>query len=198
MFFLGRPETERKPAVRYKEKAMKLRRLALSTVMLTAAFTVSCGGNPEFTTFTDDDAGFSFEYPADYKPDVLQASTEVARFAMDNQFKLPVLVATVRERREGTEPADSAELFIEALRTGLPGTSGFEIVERNPVVLEDGTDAAFFRIGWKWVDGSTAMETVGVAAFKDGRLIIISGTALVQQGVSEDLAERCLSLKMIQ
>jgi hypothetical protein len=126
---------------------------------------------------------------------VSHAESEVVGFAMANQFKLPTLVATIREKREGSELEDNADLSGEAPRAGIPGTSGFEMAKNRSVVLDNGTKASFFHIDWKWVDGSTAMETIGVGAFKGDRLILVSETAPAQLGASKELAGRYLSLK---
>ena len=42
---------------------------------------------------------YSSEYPKDYQKQSLQANTEVARYAAKNNFKLPVLVAHVKENK---------------------------------------------------------------------------------------------------
>jgi hypothetical protein len=145
-------------------------------------------------TYSNTAYGFSFQYPESWKADDLQGPNEVARFYEDNQFRLPVIVATVKDRAAYGSMEDVADRFLDNLKYGIPGTSGFEITEQRPVTLKDGTEAYSFTLHWIWTDGSTAMDSTAVVAFSGDNAIIISATVLSDMNVSREMKELCMTL----
>ena len=66
-------------------------------------------GRAESLKYINEDLGFSFEYPADYKAEPTQTPIEIARFAMQNDFKIPVLTASARDKSEDSKLVDLPE-----------------------------------------------------------------------------------------
>ena len=170
----------------------------LLTILIAAGILlISVDGKAESLKYINEDIGFSFEYPADYKEEPTFTGDEIARFANQNEFKIPVLTASIGSRREGTQLTDLPEIIIKILELSIPNTSDYNIIEKDSIKLSDGSDAIFFIFTWVWMDGTTVMETVDVSAYKGDKLITITGTTVQGLGFPlEQLSEYCRTLRL--
>jgi hypothetical protein len=160
-------------------------------------FSISYEGRAESLKYVNEDLGFSFEYPADYKEEPTQTPIEIIRFANQNDFKVPVFTAGVRDRPEDMKLVDLPERGIRSMEENFPNTSNYNIFEKNSVKLSDGSDAIIFKFTWVWIDGATVMETIIVGAYKGNKLITVSGTTIqVLEYSLEKISEYCMTLRL--
>jgi len=157
---------------------------------------ISVEGRTKSLKYVNEDLGFSFEYPADYKEEPTLTPAEIARFAKQNEFKLPVFTVSVRDRSD-TKLIDLPEKIIKSMEETIPNTSNYDIFEKKSVKLSDGSDAIIFQFTWVWVDGETVMETVMVSASKGDKLITISGTTIKGLDISlNQISKYCMTLRL--
>jgi hypothetical protein len=178
---------------------MKMRNVTFVLMILITAgiFLILSEGRAESLRYVNEDIGFSFEYPADYKAEPAQSPIEVARFVNQNEFNIPVYTAGVRERSEDMELEDIPERIIKSMEETIPYTSNYNIIENKNVNLSDGSDAVIFQFEWVWVDGITVMESVIIGAFKGDKQITVSGTTVQGLGYSlEQIYEYCMTLSL--
>jgi hypothetical protein len=158
---------------------------------------ISCEKRTKSLKYVNENLGFSFEYPADYKEEPTLFPDEITRLAKQNEFKVPVFTVTLIERSEGIKLIDIPERAIKSMEATITNTSNYDIFEKNSVNLRDGSDAIIFKFTWVWVDGTTVMETVIISAYKGDKQIAISGTTI--QGLDyslEQISKYCMTLRL--
>ena len=156
---------------------------------------LSVQGEMKSATYAHKELGFSFEYPADYKEEPTQTPIEIARFAKQNDFKLPVFTVSVRNRLD-TKLIDLPERIIKSMEETIPNTSNYDIKKTKGLKLNDGSDAILFSFSWVWADGETVMETVMISAYKGDMQITISGTTMKGLDISlKQISKYCMTFK---
>ena len=171
--------------------------LFLVIFIIVSIFLISCEGRTKSLKYVHEDLGFSFEYPADYKEEPTLTPIEIARFANQNEFKVPVYTVSLRDRSKDEKLIDLPERTIKSMEETIPGTSNYNILEKNSVKLRDGSDAIIFKFKWLWLDGKTVMETVIIGAYKGDKLITISGTTIEGLDYSlEQISKYCMTLRL--
>lgn len=176
---------------------MKKALLLMMISLLCVAF-LTASGLAESRKYIHPAPVFSFEYPTNYQAGTLQSATEVARFFSPNLYKLPMIVAHVSEQKEDFKPTDPVQEFVERMKTTIPGTADFKIIEEKEVKLNDGSTGYLFKINWKWVDGITAMETILLSGVKADQVITLTGTAFSNQKHSAEVLAICMTLNLKQ
>ena len=170
--------------------------LFLMIFILVSIPLISVEGRTKSLKYVNEDLRFSFEYPADYKEEPTQTPLEIARFAKQNEFKLPVFTVSVRDRLD-TKLIDLPERIIKSMEETIPNTSNYDIFKKKSVKLSDGSDAIIFRFTWVWVDGETVMETVIIGAYKGDKLITMSGTTIKGLDISlNQISKYCMTLRL--
>jgi len=189
--------------MRVKMQENKTRRLmraglmVLMIFMLTSMIFLSCERGSKALKYVHTEPGFSFEYPAGYKEEPTLTPVEIKRFAEQNEYKVPIFTATVREKSEGVTLMDLPDRIIKSMETTIPGSSGFSILKTENLKLSDGSGAVHFQFEWTWVDGTTVMESAFTGAFKGDKIIMISGTTIKGLGYSlEDISKYCKTLRL--
>jgi hypothetical protein len=156
---------------------------------------ISAEGRTKSSTYVHEDPGFSFEYPADYREEPTQTPIEVARFANQNEFKLPVFTVNVRDRLD-TELMDLPERIVKSMKESFPNTSDYVITREKRVKLSDGSEAVSFQFTWVW-DGETVMETAMVSTYTDDKQITVSGTTITGLDISiNQITKYCMTLRL--
>jgi hypothetical protein len=172
---------------------MKKALLLILMVLTPGAFLTSCGA----PKFVHKNPAFSYEYPWGYKAEPLKGKYEVARYANQNQYKIPVYTAEVKNREEGIQLTDVPESYLNELKKTYPGASRFKIIEIKSVKLSDGSDAVAVKLKWRWTDRVTYLQSAGVMAYQGDKLIAILGTTLFGGPTTMDkLLEQCMTLKL--
>jgi hypothetical protein len=172
---------------------MKKTLLLILTGLTFGAFLTSCGA-PKFIY---KDPAFSYEYPWGYKAEPLKGKNEVARYANQNQYKIPVYTAEVKNREKSIKLADVPEAYLTELKKTYPGASRFKIIEIKPVKLSDGSDAVAVKLKWRWTDRVTYLQSAGVMAYQGDKLIAILGTTLFGGSTTlNKLLEQCMTLRL--
>lgn len=157
---------------------------------------ISVEGRTKSLKYGNEDLGFSFEYPADYKEEPTLTPAEIARFTKQNEFKLPVFTVSLRDRSD-TKLVNLPEKIIKSMEETIPNTSNYDIFEKKSVTLSDGSDSIIFQFTWVWVDGETVMETVIIGAYKGDKLITISGTTIKGLDISlNQISKYCMTLRL--
>ena len=157
---------------------------------------ISVEGRTKSLKYVNEDLGISFEYPADYKEEPTQTPLEIARFAKQNEFKLPVFTVSLRDRSD-TKLIDLPERIVKSMEATIPNTSNFDIFKKKSVKLSDGSDAITFNFTWVWGDGETVMETVIIGAYKGDKQITISGTTIKGLDISlKKISKYCMTLSL--
>jgi hypothetical protein len=175
---------------------MKKILLFLMIFIIVSILLISCEGRAKSSKYVNEELGFSFEYPADYKEEPTQTPLEIARFAKQNEFKLPVFTASVKDRLD-TKLTDLPERIVKSMEETIPNTSNYDIFKKNSVKLSDGSDAVIFKFKWTWIDGNTVLETVIIGAYKGDKQITISGTTIKGLDISlEQLSKYCMTLRL--
>lgn len=156
---------------------------------------LSVEGGKKSATYVNEELGFSFEYPADYKEEPTQTPIEIDRFAKQNDFKLPVFTVSVRDRLD-TKLIDLPERIIKSMEETIPNTSNYDINKTKSLKLNDGSDAILFSFSWVWADGEAVMETVMISAYKGDIQITISGTTMKGLDISlKQITKYCMTFK---
>ena len=172
---------------------MKNKFLCIGIVLVCIVFFTSCG-SPKYV---HKDPVFSYEYPLGYKAEPLQGTSEVARFANQSQYKIPVYVATVADREKGVKLGDVPKSYVAAMKKDLQGSARYKILEQKVVKLSDGSDAVAWKLKWRWVDGISMLQSAAVNAYQGGKLITVMGTTAYGGDVSMDkLLEQCMTLQL--
>jgi hypothetical protein len=175
-----------------------MRKLLLLLIIISVVSIplISVEGKTKSLKYVNEDLGFSFEYPADYKEEPTQTPLEIVRIAKQTEFKLPVFTATVRDSL-GTKLTDLPERIIKSMEVTIPNTSNFDIFNKKSVKLSDGSDAIIFSFTWVWGDGETVMETVMLSAYKGDKQITISGTTIKGLDISiKKISKYCMTLML--
>jgi hypothetical protein len=176
---------------------MKKTILVAIVFCVVSVLAVFGGGNSESAIYVNEEFGFSFEYPADYKVEPVLLPQEVTRIANQNEYKIPVLTASVRDRSEDVKLTDLPERVVKFMEAGIQGSSQFNMLEQKIVKLSDGSDAIIFQFTWVLSDGNTVMETVTIIAFKGNKQITITGNTINGLGYSlEDLSRYCMTMRL--
>lgn len=161
--------------------------------LVCGAFLSSCGA----PKYVHKDPVFSYEYPGGYKAEPLAGGGEVARFANQNQYKIPVYTASVADRVKGVKLADVTDGVIATMEKDNPGSARYKVIEKNMVKLSDGSDALAWTLKWRWIDGVTYLQTALVNAYQEDKLITIAGTTVFGGDTPLDkLMEQCMTLKL--
>jgi len=143
------------------------------------------------------DPAFSFELVPGYTQEKPVGDKEVARFAAPNTYKIPVYAAAVLDKPGGLKLSESPEVIVPLLEKTNPGASRFQVISQKAVKLGDGSDAQVIHLKWKWVDTVTLLKSVFVVAFKENKLIYLSGTTIFAGGLSyEELEKVCMTLQL--
>ena len=174
-----------------------MRKISLFLMILIIASIplISVEGGTKSLKYVNEDLGFSFEYPADYKEEPTLTPIEIARFAKQNEFKLPVFTVSVRDRLD-TKLIDLPERIVKSMEETIPNTSNYDINKTKSVKLSDGSDAILFSFSWVWADGETVMETVMISAYKVDIQITISGTTMKGLDISlKQISKYCMTFK---
>ena len=120
--------------------------------------------------------GFSLDYPETWRTQAPQHQ-EVFRAAAPNQYKLPVVTASVADHPKSTTLDPQA--FTDAMQQAVAGSSGFKILSQEDVTLNDSTPAKAFIFEWVWSDGQIRMVTAALIAIKDGKYFNATATNAV-------------------
>jgi hypothetical protein len=173
------------------------------TMMIAAIFCLVCaatvigGGKEEYSKYVNEELGLSFEYPADFIETAPLYPGEITRFTKPNEYGVPVITVSVRDRSDDVQLIDLPGRVIKFMGVSIPGSSGFEILEEKSVELPDGADAVIVQFSWVLPDGSTVMETVSVFAFSGDRQFTVTANTIQGLGFSlDDLADSCLTLRV--
>lgn len=165
--------------------------------LIISAQCIFAGGNQEVQMYVNEEVGFSIAVPADYTEEATISPQEIKRFVAPNDYKVPVFTVNLRERTAGSELADIPGKIVSSMEQTIPGTSQYKIHETSEVELNDGSDAHMVMFEFLWMDGETVMESVILAAFKEDRLITVSGTTVRGLGVPlNELSKICSTLKL--
>ena len=165
--------------------------------LIISAQCIFASGNQEVQKYVNEELGFSIIIPADYKEEATMTPQEIKRFANQNEYKVPVFTINLRDRSEGTELADVPGRIIKSMEQTIPGTSGYKILESKGMELSDGSDAHMVKFEFLWVDGQTVMESVIIAAYKEDKLITVSGNTVRGLGFSlDELSKYCSTLEL--
>ena len=169
--------------------------LFLMILIIVSIPLLSVEGGTKSLKYVNEDLGFSFEYPADYKEEPTLTPAEIARFAKQNEFKLPVFTASISDST-GAKLIDIPERIVNSMEETIPNTSNFDINKTKSMKLSDGSDAILFFFTWVWVDGETVFETVMLSTYKGDKLITISGTTITGLDISlKQMSKYCMTLK---
>lgn len=153
----------------------------------------SCGS----VRYTHNNPSFSFEIVPGYLKDKPAHSAEVARYAAQTPYKIPVYAAAVMDRPAGAGLPGTAQIIIDLLERVFPGSSRFQVISEKIVTLSDGSLAQSIRLKWKWTDRVNTLKSVFVIAFKDDKLIYLGGTDLYASKTSYDeLEKNCMTLQL--
>ena len=174
------------------------RGLKITVVLLISIFMVwSCATVPKESPglYFNKDLRFSVKYPENWKPDKLQG-TEVLRVYNPNQWKIPVLTASISDLAQGAKLEDSAKAWIEVVKKANPKTKRYKVLSKEMIKLEDGTPAYAFVIKWTWTDGVTKLQSGAVTAFKGKKAVNVSATTVLGGDTTPDkLLAMCRTLK---
>ena len=172
---------------------MKKALLVVMVGLVCGAFLTSCVA----PKYSHKDPVFSYEYPSGYKAEPLAGGAEVARFANQNQYKIPVYTASVADKVAGVKLSDVIEGVIATMEKANPGSSRYKVIAQNLVKLSDGSDALAWTLKWRWIDGVTYLQTALVNAYQGDKLITIAGTTIFGGPTSLDtLLQQCMTLKL--
>ncbi|MCJ7774369.1 MAG: hypothetical protein MUP22_14700 [Desulfobacterales bacterium] len=172
---------------------MKKALLFIMIGLVCGVFLTSCG-SPKYV---HKDPVFSYEYPMGYKQEPLAGGAEVARFANQNQYKIPVYTASVVDKVAGVKLSDVTEGVIATMEKDNPGSSRYKVIAQNLVKLSDGSDALAWTLKWRWIDGVTYLQTALVCAYQGDKLITIAGTTMFGGDTPLDkLLEQCMTLTL--
>jgi hypothetical protein len=154
-------------------------------------------GETEVSTYNNDEYGFSFEYPGDFKEVPVLYPNEIIRLAILNEFKIPVLTVSVNEKKADADLSKTTQKIVAFMQMSMPDTSQYTIMNENLIVLNDGTEAATIEFSWLLGDKVTIMETAGIIVFKDDYQITMTGNTIRGLGfpVSE-LSKICRTLQV--
>jgi hypothetical protein len=172
---------------------MKKTLLFIMAGLACGAFLASCAA----PKYVHKDPAFSYEYPWGYKEDKLMGKDEVARFANQNQYKIPVYTAEVKDREKGLKLADVPKMYLEELPKTYPGSARFKIFEQKLVKLSDGSDAVAVKLKWRYIDKVTYLQSAGVMTYQGDKMIAILGTTIFGGPTTLDkLLEQCMTLTL--
>jgi hypothetical protein len=142
---------------------------------LVCALLVGCAGQqrarPGF--YVNQQHGFSVDYPENWQTQPPQHQ-EVFRAAAPNQYKLPVVTASVTENPKSSTLDPKA--FTDVMQQMIPGSRGFNILSQEDVTLNDSTPAKAFVFEWIIADGKTKMVTAALIAMKAGKYYNVTVT----------------------
>ena len=174
------------------------RGLRITAVVLLSIFMLwACATVPKTTPglYVNKDLRFSVKYPENWKPDPLQTG-EVLRVYNPNQWKIPVLTASVSDLAKGAKLEDSAKAWIEVVKKANPKTKRFKVLSKEMIKLEDGTPASAYVIKWTWTDGVTKLQSGAITAFKGKKSVNVSATTVFGGETTPDkLLAMCRTLK---
>jgi len=146
-------------------------------VLLQACATAPKLPEPKPGLYVNEEFRFSVEYPDNWIADALQSEDEVLRVHFPNQWKIPVLTATVADMQEGATL--ESEAFMEAAKASNPGASRFKVLSEEMIKLNDGTPALAIIWKWNWSDKVTKLQTATVWAFKDKKSFSTNATTVL-------------------
>jgi hypothetical protein len=154
-------------------------------------------GETEVSTYSNEEYGFSFDYPSDFKEVAVLFPQEIIRLAILNDFKVPVLTVSIKEKNADAELSKATQKVVDFMQMNMPDTSQYTIMNKDIIVLNDGTEAATIEFSWLLGDKATIMETVSIIVFKNEYQITITGNTIRGLGfpVSE-LAKICKTLQV--
>ena len=138
--------------------------LSAGFALLQACATAHKLPEPKPGLYVNEEFRFSVSYPENYQPDTL-LTNEVLRAANPNQWKVPVITATVADL-EGEAQLD-IQGYLDAVRYLNTGSKRFKVLSQKDLILNDGTAAKAFSYKWTWTDGMTKLQS--------GALITIKG-----------------------
>ena len=143
-------------------------RRVLQALALSAALLGGCSSLPKPRPgfYVNSENRFSVSYPANWKTQPLQHE-EVLRAANPSPYKLPVVTAAAADLRPGASL--DPEAFARVMQQRIPGTSGFEVMSQQDVMLNDSTPAKAFVLEWLWSDKKTKMMTAVLISIKSGK-----------------------------
>jgi hypothetical protein len=152
-----------------------------AALALVTALAGGCSSLPHARSglYVNQEHRFSVDYPPSYKTEPLRQD-EVFRAANPSPYKLPVVTAAVADLRPGAtlDPAS----FMQVMQRRIPGTTGFQVMSQQDVVLNDSTPAKAFVFEWTWSDGKTKMMTAALIAIKDGKYYNATATGTPSGG----------------
>ena len=155
------------------------------------------GGKTESSEYVNEDLGFAFEYPSDYVEEPVLFPNEITRLAKPNEYKVPVLTASVSPRSGDAELADLPGIVMKFMEAGIQGSSNFNVLEEKSVKLSDGSAAVIVQFTWLLPDGNTIMETVSIFAFNGDSQFTVTGNTIQGLGYSlDELSEYCMTMRV--
>jgi hypothetical protein len=171
-------------------------------ILLIGFFTVSllaaCATLPKAQPglYVNEQHRFSVSYPEKWQHQQFQSKSEVLRVANPNQWKIPVLTASVVDLPKGANLKNAAKAWVAAVKTSYPKTKRHKILSQEMITLEDGTPAAAYTAKWTWADGVTKLQTAAVTAFKGTKSITTTATTVLGgQTTPDKLLAMCRTLK---
>ncbi len=157
----------------------------ISFVLVQACATAPKLPEPKPGLYVNEEYRFSVEYPEDWQADALQGVGEVMRVHNPNQWKLPVLTATVADLDD--DATLSSEGFIESAKANNPGAKRFKVLSEEMITLNDGTPALAMTWKWTWSDGVTKLQTATVLANKEKNAISTHATTVLGGDTTPDM-----------
>ena len=148
-----------------------------SFVLLQACASAPKLPEPKPGLYVNEEYRFSVEYPEDWPADALQGVGEVMRVHHPNNWKLPVLTATIGDRDD--DATLNSEGFIESAKENNPGAKRFKVLSEEMIELNDGTPALAMTWKWTWSDGITKLQTATVLAFREKNAISTHATTVL-------------------
>ena len=172
--------------------------IVLGMIFMCAAGAFGSGG-AEVSTYTNEEYGFSFEYPVDFKEVPVLYPGEIIRLAILNDFKVPVLTVSVKEKSEGAVLSEIPRKVVDFMKASMPGTSEYTIMNEDMITLNDGTEAATIEFSWLLGDKVTLMETSSILMFKNTHQITITGNTIRGLGFPvTELSKICRTLRVTE
>ena len=175
-----------------------MKRFAGIVLLLTAGVLLAfASGKADASVYINEEYGFSFTYPEDFREVQTLFPDEVIRLAIQNDFKVPVITASVKPMTGDSVLSEIPGRVIEFMKAGMPETSGYRVIKEEKITLKNGTPAVWIEFSWILGDGVTAMETASIIAFSGGNQITMTGNTIRGLGFPvRELTEICRTLRV--
>jgi hypothetical protein len=139
--------------------------------------------------------GFSFEYPARLFSEETELKADDVVFAREGAQRIPALALIVADIQSGASLENVSALIEENNKKALPDSTGHEIEETKMIKLENGVDANYTLMKWRF-QGMIPIVSAYVSVYKDDKLIQVAVSSVPGQPPVEILAKWAKSLKV--